>query len=175
MGRESRGRQWRQSGPRRLRRGPTKASWELFERSRTATSLASQCPPWYIPGMSDDRKKHLWPWIVALLIGLPVLYVASFGPACWISSRFNIGRKVLPTAYRPITAGIRIKDFQWCIAQLRAGGSVTMQPRRSGLDVLDWYSRVGSAEHWHWCYDVRLHPGNKVEQHWVWRKVPTFD
>jgi hypothetical protein len=33
--------------------------------------------------MSDDRKKPLWPWIVALLIGLPVFYVASFGPACW--------------------------------------------------------------------------------------------
>jgi hypothetical protein len=33
--------------------------------------------------MSDDRKKPLWTWIVALVIGLPVLYVASFGPACW--------------------------------------------------------------------------------------------
>ena len=33
--------------------------------------------------MSEERKKSVWPWIVALLIGLPVLYVASFGPACW--------------------------------------------------------------------------------------------
>src|SRR5262245_28783514 len=31
--------------------------------------------------MSDDRKP-VWPWIVALLIGLPMLYVASFRPAC---------------------------------------------------------------------------------------------
>ena len=29
-----------------------------------------------------DERRPLWPWIVALLIGLPVLYVASFGPAC---------------------------------------------------------------------------------------------
>jgi hypothetical protein len=29
--------------------------------------------------MNDDRKS-LWPWIAALLIGLPVMYVASFGP-----------------------------------------------------------------------------------------------
>jgi hypothetical protein len=36
--------------------------------------------------MSDERKP-LWPWIVALLIGLPVLYVASFGPACWLADR----------------------------------------------------------------------------------------
>jgi hypothetical protein len=34
--------------------------------------------------MSEDGKKPLWPWIAALLIGLPVLYVASFGPACWL-------------------------------------------------------------------------------------------
>ena len=36
--------------------------------------------------MGEDRRP-LWPWIVALLIGLPVLYVASFGPVCWLSSR----------------------------------------------------------------------------------------
>ena len=36
--------------------------------------------------MSDDRKKPVWPWIVALLIGVPVLYVASFGPACRFTS-----------------------------------------------------------------------------------------
>jgi hypothetical protein len=28
--------------------------------------------------MSDDRKKTFWPWIVALLIGLPVLYVGAY-------------------------------------------------------------------------------------------------
>ena len=31
--------------------------------------------------MNGDRKTLGWPWIVALLVGLPVLYVASFGPA----------------------------------------------------------------------------------------------
>jgi hypothetical protein len=36
--------------------------------------------------MSDDRKKPLWPWIVAVLIGPPLIYVASFGPACWFSA-----------------------------------------------------------------------------------------
>jgi len=33
--------------------------------------------------MSDDPKKPVWPWIAVLLIGLPVLYVASFGPVMW--------------------------------------------------------------------------------------------
>jgi hypothetical protein len=31
--------------------------------------------------MGEERKTPRWPWIVALLIGLPALYVASFGPA----------------------------------------------------------------------------------------------
>ncbi len=32
--------------------------------------------------MSEERKKsHVWPWIVALLIGLPVLYILSGAPA----------------------------------------------------------------------------------------------
>jgi hypothetical protein len=30
--------------------------------------------------MSGDRKKPVWPWIEALLIGLMVLYVISSGP-----------------------------------------------------------------------------------------------
>jgi hypothetical protein len=29
----------------------------------------------------SDLRKPFWPWIVALLIGLPVLYVLSSGPA----------------------------------------------------------------------------------------------
>ena len=38
--------------------------------------------------MSDERKKAgVWPWIVALLIGLPVLYVLSSGPARTVACR----------------------------------------------------------------------------------------
>lgn len=34
--------------------------------------------------MNDERKKSVWPWMLALLIGLPVLYVAAFGPAVFL-------------------------------------------------------------------------------------------
>jgi len=40
--------------------------------------------------MSDERRTPLWPWIVVLLVGLPVLYIASFGPACWWLSKCKI-------------------------------------------------------------------------------------
>jgi hypothetical protein len=33
--------------------------------------------------MSDERKPF-WPWFVALLIGLPILYQLSLGPWVWI-------------------------------------------------------------------------------------------
>jgi len=55
--------------------------------------------------MSNDRKKPLWPWIVALLIGLPVLYIASFGPACWwFSPRIGLTGDCVdaPAVYLPI-------------------------------------------------------------------------
>jgi len=37
--------------------------------------------------MREERKKSVWPWLAALLIGVPLLYVASFGPACWLTSQ----------------------------------------------------------------------------------------
>ena len=40
--------------------------------------------------MSEPDKKAVWPWIAALVIGLPVLYVASSGPTRIIAFRhFN--------------------------------------------------------------------------------------
>ena len=50
--------------------------------------------------MSEERKP-LWPWIVALLIGLPVLYVASFGPACLIWGQRICDSPALLTVYLP--------------------------------------------------------------------------
>jgi hypothetical protein len=52
--------------------------------------------------MNSEREKHLGPWIVALLIGLPVVYVASFGPACWLCERGILGQRNAWVAYRPI-------------------------------------------------------------------------
>lgn len=30
------------------------------------------------------QRRPFWPILTAVLIGLPVLYVASFGPVCWM-------------------------------------------------------------------------------------------
>src|SRR5262245_58778834 len=51
--------------------------------------------------MSDDRKP-VWPWIAALLTGLPLLYVASFGPACGLVEQGILEPSVLRSGvFRP--------------------------------------------------------------------------
>ena len=54
-----------------------------------------------------DRKAAAWTWIVGTLLGVPLLYLLSFGPACWWVSR--IGRSgefrahpTVSTIYQPI-------------------------------------------------------------------------
>ncbi len=51
--------------------------------------------------MSDPLKKAgIWPWVVAMLVGLPVLYVASFGPGCWFSQKYFVGDRMIRGASR---------------------------------------------------------------------------
>src|SRR5262245_27716278 len=80
--------------------------------------------------MSEERKKiGIWPWIVALLIGLPVLYVANYGPYCWLLSR-NLDSEILRPIgrfYRPL-ARITITGPYWI------------------GDSLFWYSNLGATE-----------------------------
>lgn len=33
----------------------------------------------------QPRKPSVWMWIVVALISVPMLYVLSFGPACWLA------------------------------------------------------------------------------------------
>src|SRR5262245_6608721 len=89
--------------------------------------------------MSDDRKKPLWPWIVALLIGLPVLYVASFGPACWLGSRDIVEISAL---YRPISAWLPDGELAGPVgwyATLGANAKVQFVVQRGVLYILPEY------------------------------------
>jgi hypothetical protein len=53
-----------------------------------------------------NRRERWAKWTLAgVIVGLPVLYVASFGPACWIAShtvRFDSSYDSIPVAYWPI-------------------------------------------------------------------------
>ena len=103
--------------------------------------------------MSEERKKPLWPFIGAWLIGLPVLYVASFGPACWISSRTDHGKRPLPFLYRPILKLMCWNEEHWEHAS--RGTALRNSP-------FCWYAEVGAREGAHWFYTVRYakNPGD---------------
>ena len=124
--------------------------------------------------MSEERKpRSVWPWIAALLIGLPVLYVASFGPACWLSSRLGHGAGILPVIYRPIVRNMEHSKPNWSSysspgAKLPSVGDTMYHSSRGG--VISWYAGLLAAEGWQWyCveqYQVNdLDPGDK----WEWR------
>jgi hypothetical protein len=49
-----------------------------------------------------NRRERWAKWTLAALIGMPVCYVASIGPACWISSRTNFGGRAVASVYQPL-------------------------------------------------------------------------
>src|SRR6478752_3435066 len=49
-----------------------------------------------------NRQERWAKSTLAVVVGLPVLYVASFGPACWINERYDVGTNAISIVYRPI-------------------------------------------------------------------------
>src|SRR5262245_38936627 len=100
-----------------------------------------------------NRKERWAKRMLAMVVALPVLYVASFGPACWWDSRSSFGPAVvgygsmphaahwpLPSLYRPLLA----------IA-------CTNAPDTAANAALAWYANLGADRHAiiGWFY----HPG----------------
>jgi hypothetical protein len=51
----------------------------------------------------ESGKRFLWPWIVIGIL-VPVFYVASFGPACWLALRDvpGVSLTTVNFFYRPV-------------------------------------------------------------------------
>src|SRR5262245_17837171 len=62
--------------------------------------------------MSDDRKTPLWPWIVALVIGLPVMYAALSGPLSWMRRSWLFGNPVAEWCDRPFEIAV-VRGPEW--------------------------------------------------------------
>ena len=90
-----------------------------------------------------NRRERWAKWTLAGVLGLPALYVASFGPACWFSSRTRIGNFNLPTVYRPI------------LSAMSRGSNVTK--------VFSWYAQAGAQTGWMW-----VDMSDSAGPTWVW-------
>src|SRR5579872_127975 len=54
-----------------------------------------------------NRRERWAKRTLAVVVGLPVLYFASFGPWCWITSRLSDETVKVPTFYRYLTIATR--------------------------------------------------------------------
>lgn len=101
--------------------------------------------------MDERRKKPIWPWIVAMVVAVPVLYVASFGPACWISSRTNAGMEMIPVVYSPLVSvwyrgGVPARALNWyCNLWSSKNWGFTIVMKTAGDAVL-WDHRFTAVE-----------------------------
>jgi hypothetical protein len=91
--------------------------------------------------MTDRKKPGLAFWATVVVVGLPLLYVLSFGPACWITSRCSLPGDWLFVVYAPM------------IWPLNNGPTFL-------FDAISWYSLIGVAEGWGWQIDLT---GNLIE------------
>lgn len=99
--------------------------------------------------MTDRKKPTAGFWLTVALVAV-LVYMASFGPACWIESRAFYG-KILPF-YGPV---------EWAI---------TRSP--GGERALLWYARLGSLSAkswWHLDNKKRLTLGDDLPPR---RKLP---
>ena len=90
--------------------------------------------------MSEERKIRVWPWITAGIL-LPVLYIASFGPACWITSQLDPEESAIGTIYWPVleTCWQGEQSWGWILwyAHLGAHSGWAMEYSRS-RDEFNW-------------------------------------
>ena len=102
--------------------------------------------------MSNGKQPGVAFWATVMVL-LPVLYVASIGPACWISSRANVGVGAVTAIYRPLQSSRRLN-------------------KSLNESFVDWYSEIGAAKDWCWLERVTCVPppdGPFSESHWIWQ------
>src|SRR5262249_17764059 len=95
---------------------------------------------WLTVRIVNRRERWAKRTLAAAIIGVPVLYVATFGPACWITSQLQYGNYAVSAFYKPLV-GICWK----------------------GLDpfgALRWYARIFAAPKWEML-------GNGSDYYWV--------
>jgi hypothetical protein len=49
-----------------------------------------------------NRRERWAKWTLILAVGLPVLYVGSFGPACWVAGKNETALSAILDVYYPI-------------------------------------------------------------------------
>ena len=106
-----------------------------------------------------NRRERWAKRILTSVVAVPVIYVASIGPACWISSRLRTGKRFVSAAYRPL---LRLLENS---------------PQQShAFRCLHEYSEIGAAEGWSWYYGSAIRTDRnslllESQNRWHWEQV----
>ncbi len=84
---------------------------------------------WLAVRIINRRERWAMRTLTAVVV-LPLLYFASFGPACWLTSRTKSGASALPIIYRPLMWGMAQNDKVY--------------------GLLNSYAELEAAQGWHW-------------------------
>jgi hypothetical protein len=96
-----------------------------------------------------NRRERWATQTLAAVVVVPVLYVASFGPACWVVSRTGIGIQAIPTIYLPVITRMN------GAGTIETNVSIAFTPPRNTLqfypsDAISRYAKLFAASGWCW-------------------------
>jgi hypothetical protein len=99
-------------------------------------------------GVRIINRRERWAKLtLAVVVGLPVLYVASFGPACWIASRTEIGIGLLQIVYHPLITAMPRDDR---IIRIYSASDGCVRAFYYPDGIIHWYSTIGAKPGWRW-------------------------
>lgn len=78
----------------------------------------------------DKKRTSAWVWIVVVIIGGPLFYLASFGPACWVAGNTGVGANVVRVCYLPF------------FKRVVPSGALN-EPPDSVAEAIRWYAALG--------------------------------
>jgi hypothetical protein len=83
--------------------------------------------------ISSGKKPGVAFWATVVVVVVLIAYPLSIGPACWISSRANLGTYEVMDVYSPLLTLAMSTDSKTVVNR-----------------VIWWYTEVGAAEDWEW-------------------------
>jgi hypothetical protein len=110
--------------------------------------------------MTDRKTPGVAFWATVVAFSAPLLYVLSFGPACWITSRTGTTQKI-PLIYLPFTYALIDDSGQFKLSSIPLEGSLMQR-------FLLRFAAIGMDE------DVAvLLPPTKKRRIWVSASYPS--
>lgn len=109
------------------------------------------------------RHNRRFRWSVIALLVAPFIYVASFGPACWVASHCTTGGDLVVKLYRPIFY-LMFRNFP-------------NAPDFVRINIHDRIVRYYSIKYMQLCakdgWDAYAWPKSLTELEYVWGEKPT--